>query len=303
VILGGNSAVFGYPLPVEQTFGHLLNDRFAATDVPAHVFNLGFDMPYQLKDAIIVHDALAYAPDVILYPVTLDEYAHYAPSLFPALIRFFDMNGPSVAALLAAPPPTLAEPLEAYRPCAERGNAVARDFGRFEEAGDFMRLVVVRSAERIGVHLGVPAPVPRGLTAGRQAKYDCQETLARFARQYDGWREWDILAYLEELRRTRGIEVVVVNWPIAHEPVDQCYNVRYGARELAEFNDWLRADAARRGLRYIDLHDLLLPEEFLDSVHVSAEGHRRIAERLQHELIPLLRAMAARRAAELRAAR
>jgi lysophospholipase L1-like esterase len=33
-------------------------------------------------------------------------------------------------------------------------------------------------------------------------------------------------------------------------------------------------------LTYVDLHDLLRPHEFLDSLHLTAEGNRRVAAAL-----------------------
>src|SRR5262245_5810935 len=42
VLLLGSSAVYGFPLPVEETLSGYLNDHFARTGTPAHMFNLGF---------------------------------------------------------------------------------------------------------------------------------------------------------------------------------------------------------------------------------------------------------------------
>jgi lysophospholipase L1-like esterase len=91
---------------------------------------------------------------------------------------------------------------------------------------------------------------------------------------------WDILDYLAELRRTRGIDVVVVHWPLNHQPSGACYDVRISDARLAQFLEWLRVGTTERGLEYLDLHDLLRPDEFVDSVHLTAEGHRRVAAAL-----------------------
>jgi hypothetical protein len=110
--------------------------------------------------------------------------------------------------------------------------------------------------------------------------------------EFDHWRSWNILAYLEELHRSRGVEVLVVNWPVAHEPVGDCYNVRYPNAGLAEFRDWVREETRARGLAHLDLQDLLPADEFIDSLHVTAAGHARIAAALG----PIVRTVAARRA-------
>jgi hypothetical protein len=124
----------------------------------------------------------------------------------------------------------------------------------------------------------------------RQTSYDCGKTTAQEAKMYKGWQDWNVLAYLQQLHDSDGIAVVVVNWPLAHEPVGECYNVRYSAAAVDSFNRWLQAECDARGLAYVDLHDLLPPDEFFDSSHPTAEGHRRIAQRLAPAVETALRA-------------
>src|SRR5262249_3476460 len=50
-----------------------------------------------------------------------------------------------------------------------------------------------------------------------------------------------------------------------------------------------KADTAERGLAYVDLHDLLRPDEFLDSLHLTAEGNRRVAAALAPAVLNVLR--------------
>jgi len=52
VALVGNSAMYGFPLAVEDSFAYRMNDDFVRRGVPAHVFNLGFVTTYQVKDAL-----------------------------------------------------------------------------------------------------------------------------------------------------------------------------------------------------------------------------------------------------------
>ena len=52
-----------------------------------------------------------------------------------------------------------------------------------------------------------------------------------------------------------------------------------------------------RGLGYVDLHDLLPPELFVDSLHVTAEGHHRIAEQLAPVVETMLRDLGEHRSA------
>jgi len=125
--------------------------------------------------------------------------------------------------------------------------------------------------------------------------YDCAATLATEERN-EAWASWNILAYLEDLRRTRGIDVVVAHWPVNHQPSGACYNLRTSTARLTQFLDWLRAESAARGLEYVDLHDLLRPDEFLDSLHLTAEGNRHVAA----ALAPVVESVLRRRASDSR---
>jgi len=84
------------------------------------------------------------------------------------------------------------------------------------------------------------------------------------------------------------VEVLVVNWPVAKEPVEDCYNVRFPAEAISDHARWLAGEAARRQLHHVDLHDYLPPEDFVDSLHLNAEGNRKVADRLQTELDRIL---------------
>ncbi len=81
---------------------------------------------------------------------------------------------------------------------------------------------------------------------------------------------------------------------LAHEPLGDCYNVRYSNALVAELIQFLHEQTAARGLAYLDLHDLLPPEEFFDSLHPTLAGHQRIAEYLAAALEPILRVRSAR---------
>jgi len=289
IFLTGSSSVFGFPFPAEQTFAHRLNESFVATGVPAHVFNLAFVNPYQVRDAVIINEARRFAPDIMLYPITRAAFVHAAPVFYPALARFFDANRAAIDRLAADPPAGLDEPIQAYAAMFQRQKR--RDFPLeyLRESGRLLRTSARLHARSVAAAMGGTLP-PLARTTRRPAgEYDCAKTRDDTAKHFADWQNWNILSYLEELRRRDGVEVVLVYWPLSHEPVEDCYNIRETAAGVEEFAAWMREQATARNFPYVDLHTVLARELFLDSLHVSAEGHVRIAELLAQALQPIVR--------------
>jgi hypothetical protein len=108
---------------------------------------------------------------------------------------------------------------------------------------------VSRAAVRAGGEEGIRLLTGRldgePLPPASAQPYDCAATLAAEERER-AWASWNILAYLEELRRTRGIDVVVAHWPTSPQPSGACYNTRTSVARLTEFLEWLRAESAAR---------------------------------------------------------
>ncbi len=277
MLLTGNSAVFGYMLPSDETVAGLLNDRFRRTAVSAHVFNLAFFTTYQVKDAVIIHQALAYAPDVIIHAVTLADFAHQAPLPFPVDAEFFRQNSLEVQRLAAERPPGLTQPLEVYE-LQQLPTSAQLWWMHFGEVGALVRAEVRELARAARMIMG-PAETTSAAGPGTiSLAYDCDETKAAAARDFQDWEQWNILAYLEHIRAATGVQVVLVNWPMAKQPVSDCYNVRYPTALVEQYEGRLRQQAERRRLPYVDLGDVIPPEEFRDSLHLTVNGQHIVAE-------------------------
>jgi hypothetical protein len=280
VFLFGNSAVFGHPVRAEETAAAQLNRHFNDRSIPAHVFNLGLIASYQLKDALIIHESLKYQPDVIVYGVTLSDFIHLAPSDWPALRQLFESSSGQLNALAQEHPPGLTQPLVTYeRVLNEPGVKWARGY-HFREIGRLIRTAVRHQAESLRQFFLPKYVSAQPVTQGRQLRYDCGAVKREMSEHYQDWQEWNILPYLQKIQDSAKIPVVVVNWPVTHDPVQDCYNVRYTNAVFEQYNDWIERETRMRGLRYLDLHDVLPAEDFVDSLHVGASGQRRIAERL-----------------------
>jgi hypothetical protein len=303
VALVGSSAVYGFPNPVEHTLGHWLNRHFADAGIPARLYNVAFVNPSQVRDALIIHDVLPYQPDVIVYPMTLSEFQHVAPVLFPSVLSFFRRNRPSVTSLFDEAPPGLEYPISRWQWWAEHRVQTPWAMDAVREVGAFLHLAAVANAHWIvrQVHSDPPYVDPRKRV--HVTDYKCEDVERNFEKNYHDWQDWNVLAYLQHLRETTGTEVLIVNWPVPYEPVGDCYNARFSKAAFAEFVAWLGGETAARGLPYLDLHAFLPPDAFADSIHLGADGHRRVAAEIARALDPILSALAERRRQSSAAAR
>jgi hypothetical protein len=242
-----------------------------------------------------VHEALAYDPDVIVYALTLADMTHVAPLPYPPpLARFFELNADTVAALSEAPPPGLDEPFQLYRPVGERAAwRVIADHVR--QLGFVAHSVAQRHADGLARRFGATPRPPRRPLTRKQPTYDCDTTLAQNDTIFRDFESWNALAYLADIQARSGRAVLIINWPVAEERQGACYNRRYGTALIAAYNRWLGEEAARLGVHYLDLHDLLSPDQFIDSLHVTPAGHQRIADRVAAALVPIVRARLAAR--------
>jgi len=284
----GNSAIYGFPWPSDLSSIGFVNKSFERQEIPAHLFNLGLMFTYQTKEAMVLSEALPYKPDFIVYGVTLDDLAHLAPYPYLPVATFFDANSRTVERLASDPPPTFEEPFRLYRDTQAESVRPIASWTEFREMGTFVRLAMEQTAKALRKKMfpEFREKIPKIRRGSR--RYRCRGIIPGFEEKYAGWKEWSMLEYLAELRAETGVEVLVVNWPVAHEPRGACYNARYPTEAFNEYVEWMENKAAELELDYLDLHDLLVRREFVDSVHPTVKGQRKVARRLEAEIITLL---------------
>ena len=306
VFFYGNSAILGHPEPVRDTAVDHLNRIWKATGMRARAFNFGFVTAHAMKDMLIVRESLRYGPDVIVYGAIPSDFTRYIasdymegmPGAFNAVARFMRNSAPALLDFAAERPAGLKRTLGRYRRAF--GDVERRwwhpSTWRVREVLAFAYTATATRLRALALRLGLvdPPGEPRsGRTAG---SYSCEETQLRNARDYyRRWGDTNPLAYLAQLRERTGIPVVIVNWPIAHEPFEICYNSYVTNQTVTGFGNWLRAEAKRLGLPLVDLSRNLIPRDFLDTLHPNARGQRKIAGGLAPFLDPVLR----RRAGEV----
>ena len=289
VALVGNSAVFGLYVPAAESFAGLLNERWTSSDAPLHVYNLGFVTTYQFKDALIVRQALDYEPDLIVYGISLADFVHLAPIPWPdTLPSFFAANDAAIDRLSEEGAAGLEHLVATYRERPQHQDRLGQRWRRFRESGAYLRLGVRQNAPKLVNRWllspgdgPVGAPAPSGKIRQAGPDYRCQKVLDAFDKSYgEEWSSWNVLAYLEQIARERGVDVIVVDLPSQHDPKDECYNARQPVSADLAYRHWLREQASSRDLELWDLHDLLPRSQFEDSVHPTVSGHRKIAEAL-----------------------
>lgn len=287
VVVLGSSAVFGLGVWASETFSALLNAEFAADGIDATVFNLAWVNPYQLRDALVLREAMAFRPDVIVYPVTMSEFVHVAPTMWKPLNAFFRTNRDRLRAMAAAPPRGLHEPIERYQRLVRRWDQQATPLERLREIGSFARAATADLGTRLVRALGAVVRAPGSTRRPRQA-YDCDRAVAEHRQHFADWQSWNILEELEALQGETGVQVLLVYWPLGANPSGQCFNARFTYTDVLTFGAWMTAEARRRGFAYVDLSRGLDDADFFDSLHVDPAGHRKIATALRAPLLDLL---------------
>jgi hypothetical protein len=308
--LFGNSSVFGLHVPAGETFAGILNQGWDAQSTPLHMYNLAFVFPYQFKDALILEGSLEYKPDLIVYGITLFDFIHLAPLRWPdTLSQFFIANDAGIDRLDDAGAAGLDDLVDIYRERPERQSKLRQQWMRLRELGSFLRLAARQNAPGLISRWFLspedgPVPLPpheKKALLRRKTDYDCQKVVDDFNSFFgEQWTSWNILAYLEQVQRESGVDVVVFNVPIQHNPSGECYNGRYPSEAYAAYRLWIREETKSLDLAFWDLHDLLPRAEFDDSIHPTELGHRRMAKELAHRIEAHLRTRPLRRASETR---
>jgi hypothetical protein len=299
----GNSSVQGHPQRIADTATEHLTSLWKQAGVPARAFNFGFVTGHAMKDMLILHEALRYRPDVIVYGVFPGDFRRWMATWAPTgkrgpydlLVRFMYNSASVLRAFAAERPAGLERPLAIYNQALE---GVDRSWLRpwtwpWRDLVGFVHTALVTRLRAVGERLGVVEP-PGEPTSGKPiVSYSCRETRRTNARDYRGWNETNTLAWVAELRDRTGIPVVVVNWPVSDEPRDECFNAYFTQRLMRRYREWLVGETERLRLPLVDLSRTLLPRDYLDTLHPNARGQRKIAGSLAPHLAPILRQRAA----------
>lgn len=143
-----------------------------------------------------------------------------------------------VERLAAQPAPNFGEPLERYREAQAESIRPSAAWIAMRQTGTLARSATRRFAMALRKRM---FPELRERMPGVQKtnpRYACDPVVRDFETNSANWKQWHMLDFLAELREETGVEILVVNWPVAHQPRGDCYNIRYPTEAMSDYDDW-----------------------------------------------------------------
>jgi hypothetical protein len=275
VVLIGDSSTWGYLLEPEDTLAGQINrlKLVGADGRLIRAYNLGYPTMSLTKDLMLLDQAVGYSPDLVIWLFTLES--------FP---RHEQLNSP----LVQNNPEPVRQLIETYRLNLNANDArfVAYSFldrtlvGRRREVADWLRL------QLYGVKwaaTGIDQAYPEYTL--RQSDFDeniTWKTLSEPQPLPEDYLAWEVL--VAGVERAGEVPMLLINEPMfisSGQNSDLRYNFFYPRWVYDEYRQQLSQRAEENGWWYVDLWDIIAPNEFTDSpVHMTPAGTRQFAERV-----------------------
>jgi hypothetical protein len=274
VLVIGDSSVWGWLLPSEETLAAQLTARAAANGQNIQFYNLGYPVLSATKDLMLLEAALASDPDLIVWPVTLASLAPASQLDHPLLQN----NAVRVRSLidrydLALDPddPQLVEP-------GFWENTIA---GRRRDLADLIRLQLLAP---LWAATGIDQLWPETISL-RQSDFEADvsweghpEPATLTARDLNV----DVLGAGVAL--AGEVPVLIVNEPIYVSDGANShlrYNSFYPRWAYDQYRDLLATAARAGGWHYVDLWNSISPGQFTDTpVHLTEAGTGQLADQI-----------------------
>lgn len=285
VLLIGDSATWGFLLPVEQTLSAYLNA--AEVQLPdgrqLRAYNLGYPVMSLTKDLFILSEALKYEPDLIIWPVTLESFP-YDKQLFPPIIQ----NNPiAVRALISKYNLNLdPESSQFIDPRLYERTLV----GARRSIADLMRLQLYGV---MWAATGIDQHIPETY-APRMEDLPPDETFHDLTPPHLDSHDlaFDILSAGIEM--AGSIPILIINEPMfvsLGENSDVRYNFFYPRWAYDDYRSLMQAKSIQEGWHYYDFWDIIPNSEFTNSaVHLSPEGNTLLAKHINEAILEMIQA-------------
>lgn len=279
VVLIGDSSVWGFNLGPDQTLSAAMNeaDLHTSQGKSVRVFNMGYPTLSITKDLLLLELSVQYQPDLIVWFITLESLPRakqlsspvlqYNAERTRALIRRYDLKlDPQDGSFID---PTLSD---------------RTIIGQRRELADWVRLQLTGIMwSATGVDHDVPEQFhpPSNDVEGDRSFQDFQPGELSV-------EDLSLEVISAGISAAGEIPVLLVNEPVfitGGENHDLRYNSFYPRWAYDQYRNWMGEYASERGWTYLDLWDLIAPEEFTDSaIHYSSEGARLVVGRLMDAL-------------------
>lgn len=272
VLLIGDSGTWGWLLENDDTLAAQINAAgLEVGEKRVVVYNLGYPIMSLMKDLLLLDEAMHDQPDMIVWLVTLESFPR-EQQLFPpivqnnaqrvrSLIERHDLNlDPNDSRLVT---PTFLE-----RTLVGQRRALA----------DWLRLQVYGFS---WAFTGIDQAIPEAYTL-RSSDFEEDVSWQNFDEPIPLTANdlaFDVLA--AGVARAGDVPMLIVNEPTyisSGQNSDLRYNAFYPRWAYDAYRDLLADEATANRWNYLDLWDVIPPDEFTDTpVHLTAEGVRLLS--------------------------
>jgi len=279
VLVIGDSAGWGFLLEPEDTLAEAINAQQAVLPDGRSVraYNLGYPVMSLTKDLLILERAMAYEPDLVVWPVTLESFP-YDKQLFPPLLQ----NNPEAVNALIEKTGLSLKPLAA----SETGGWWQRTIvARRRELADLLRLQLYGV---LWAATGIDQDLPLSYTPRQE---DLSSDIEFHGLTGPDFQASDLaLEILSAGVRLAGeTPVLIVNEPMfvsQGENSDLRYNFYYPRWAYDGYRRILSAWSAQNDLAYLDLWDSVPNTEFTNSaVHMTPQGTQMFARQVLRAIL------------------
>jgi hypothetical protein len=275
VILIGDSATWGFLLPVEQTLAAYLNrsELELSSGRQLRVYNLGYPVMSLTKDLLILDYAMRYQPDLIVWPVTLESFP-YDKQLYPPLLQ----NNPGpVQHLIRSYHLNLNADDQAFVQPTFWDRTIV---GSRRPLADLLRLQLYGV---MWAATGIDQDIPITYTLRME---DLPADVSFHNLQPPHLSEndlaFDVLA--AGITVAGDVPVLIVNEPMFISQGENShirYNFYYPRWAYDDYRRMLAEKSSASGWYYLDLWDLVAPDQFTNSaVHMTPVGVEQFAANL-----------------------
>ncbi len=283
VVLIGDSSVWGVLLRNEQTLaGNLNQAHLQIGGRTLRAYNLGHPIMSVTKDLMLLDQAMQYAPDLIVWLVSLDSLPR-AVQLAPPLAQ----NNPTAIRSLIS---RFGLPLDPDNPKLITPDFLARTLvGQRRALADWWHLQLYGVAwANTGIDQAYDSYAPRTNDFEADLNWQSYKTPTPFSAND---LAFDVLDVGQQI--VGNVPLMLINEPIFiadGKNSDIRYNVWYPRWAYDRYRVLFAEEAKRHNWPYLDLWDRIAPTEFTNSpVHLMPNGSAQLSQLIAAAILALNR--------------